>query len=271
MKTKDFIKKNLDQDRIIGRPIRLNKAKLIPNKNGIAELLFFGDLHYGHLGCDIKKAKGFLDWALKNKVYVIGMGDYIEAGLTNSIGDSVYQQELNPQKQMEYIIELFKPLADAGLLIGLHEGNHEDRILKTTSINITKIVCKMLNVPYLGYSCWSLLKVGNQNYTLYSTHGCSGSKYKHTKIKAIMDILAWIKADIVAMGHVHSIAGEPVMMQQIDLRSRTVKEDKCYAVLTGSYLKWNDTYAQNHNYPPTKLGSPKAKLNGKKRDVHFTL
>jgi hypothetical protein len=271
MKTKKFIHNNLKKDKIIGRPIRLNRAKLIPNKDNYVELLFFGDLHLGHPECDIKKAKGFLDWALKNKSYIIGMGDYIEAGLINSVGDSVYQQELNPQKQMDEVIELLRPLADAGLIIGLHEGNHEDRILKTTSINVTKLMCKFLNIPYLGYSCWNLLKVGKQNYTMYTTHGSSGSKFKHTKLKAIMDILAWIKADIVAMGHVHSIAAEPVMAQQIDLRSHMVVENKCYAVLTGSYLRWDNTYAQSKNLPITKLGSPKAKLRVDYKDVHFTL
>lgn len=271
MKIKKFIEKNLEKDKIIGRPIRINKVVLQPNRDKYVELLFFGDLHYGHPECDINKAKGFLDWALENKVYIIGMGDYIEAGLTNSVGDSVYQQKLNPQQQMDYVIELFRPLAEAGLIIGLHEGNHEDRILKTTSINITKIMCKVLKVPYLGYSCWNLVKVGKQNYTMYTTHGSSGSKFKHTKLKAVMDILAWIKADIVAMGHVHSIAAEPVMAQQIDLRSRTVIEDKCYAVLTGSYLKWDNTYAQAKNMPITKLGSPKAKLRIDYKDVHFTL
>lgn len=267
-KWSEFIENNKDK-KVTERLIRLNKATLIPSKNGMAELLFFGDLHLGYPTCEVEKAQAMLDWALENKVYVIGMGDYMESGLTTSIGDSVYQQKLNPQQQMDEVIKMFKPLAEAGLLIGLHCGNHETRILKATSIDVTKIMSSILKVPYLGYSCWTLLSVGNQHYTMYSTHGASGSKFKHTKLKAVMDLAAWISADVIAMGHVHAIVTEEIRKQHIDLRSKAVQETKCYVVETGSYMSWDNSYAQAGNYPITTIGSPKGKFSGVKKDFHF--
>lgn len=132
-------------------------------------------------------------------------------------------------------------------------------------------MAKQLNVPYLGYSCWSALKCGKQNYSMYSTHGSSGSKFKHTKLKAVMDLASYISADIIAMGHVHSVASEPIIKQYIDWRNKTVSEGKCYVCLTGSYLGWDNSYAQMKNMPITKIGSPKAKLFFKSKDVHFSL
>jgi len=264
------LKKYKGQDRIRGRPIRLNKQRLKVRKGrNHAELIFWGDVHYGYPTCDVKKARAMLDWALKHKAYVLGMGDYLEAGLKDSIGDSMYRQKLNPEKQMEDIIEWLRPLAERNLIIGLHEGNHEKRITKSTSINITKIMAKMLGVPYLGYACWSLLSVGKVRYSLYSEHGTSGSRFKHTKLKAAIDQCAWISSDILAMGHVHSKSVELVEKHYFDAKLTQVRTKKQYVVLTGSYLQWDDSYAQEKNYPPTGLGSPKAKLIATEKDVHF--
>jgi UDP-2,3-diacylglucosamine pyrophosphatase LpxH len=270
MKSQEFIDKNKGNDK--KRQIRLNKVILKPkNKKDYSEILFFGDVHYGHPQCLDDEAKRMLKYAYEKGIYVLIMGDLIEAGLRDSVGDSVYQQKLNPQKQMEEMIEWLRPLAKKGLIIGIHEGNHEYRITKATGIDITKIMARILDIPYLGYSCWHLLKIGDQNYTMYTTHGTSSSKFKHTKMKAVMDLIQWIDADIIAMGHVHSIASEPVIKQSVSLKNKIVDERKCYVVLTGSYLSWDRSYAQMKNMPITKIGSPKAKLFINKKDVHFSL
>lgn len=271
-----FIEKNIGLDRLIGRPIRLNRQKLNVKKRGqgehknYAEILFWGDIHYGYPTCNIEKARRMLDYAVEHNIYLMLMGDLLECGLKDSIGDSMYRQKLNPQQQMEDMIEILTPAAEAGLIIGMHCGNHEERITKSTSIDITKIMAKMLKVPYLGYSCWSVLSVNGKRYSLYSTHGTSGSKFKHTKLKAIMDIAAWINSDILAMGHVHSVASEVIIKQRFNPTKKAIVEEQQYVCLTGSYMEWDGSYAQAGNYPITKLGSPKAKLFSEKKDVHFS-
>lgn len=103
--------------------IRLNKVRLQPNKEGIAEILFIGDIHLGHPNCEIERAKSMLNFALKNHVYVMLMGDLLESATRDSVGDGVYHQHSNPQEQMDEMIEILRPLADAGLIIGLLQGN----------------------------------------------------------------------------------------------------------------------------------------------------
>lgn len=271
MKKDTFIQDNLGKDKIPGRPIRLNVKTLENNNPDYTEILFFGDLHLGHPQCKLDKAKEMLDWALEKKTYVLCMGDLIEAGLRDSIGDSVYFQKINPQDQMDGVIELLSPLAKAGLILGMHDGNHENRVLQRTSINITKLMTKILGVSYLGYACWNLFNVGKQRYTVYSMHGASGAKFKHTKLKAVADTAAWLEGDVIVMAHVHSVSAEPIIKQSVSLKDRIVLEKKCYIVLSGSYIGWDDSYAQNHNFPPTKIGSPKGKFRSDYHDVHFTL
>lgn len=259
------------KDSLKGKPIRLNRQRLKFNGKGYAELLFFGDLHYGHPNANIEKARRVLDYCLKNNIYVIGMGDYMEAGLKTSIGDSIYHQKLNPHEQYDIVEELFRPLAEAKLLIGLHLGNHESRIIKDTSVNLVKIICKTLDVPYLGAACWSLLYVGNQSYTLYSLHGKTGSKFIYTKLKAVVDISHNFLADIMAMGHVHDVNDAATYVQEIDKTRKTVIERKKYHILTGHYLGYDDSYAQDAGLSIGKQGSPKVKLFAQKHDIHTSL
>lgn len=260
------------KDAIVGRPIRLNRQTLkVKRGKNYAEVLFFSDLHLGHPQCRLDLAKKNLDYCLHNGIYVHCLGDAIEAGTTTSVGDSVYQQHLNPQEQMEAVIELLEPLAKAGLITGFHNGNHETRILKTTSVDPGKWMAKALGVPFLGYACWNLFRVGNQNYTLYTHHGYSGARFKHSKMKVVVDLAANFHGDVVAIGHVHDLATEKIIKQRVDLRSKTVVSEKTYLMITGSYIDYDRSYAQMLGLPPTVLGSPKAKFLSDRHDVHVSL
>jgi predicted phosphodiesterase len=270
-KIDEFKEKNEGKDRIIGRPIRLNRHRLEPNREGCAELIFVGDVHLGYPTSNIEKVQAMLSYALKTGTYVICMGDWIEAGLKDSIGDSVYRQKLNPQEQMERVLEMLEPLAKKKLILGMHEGNHEMRISKLTGIDITKVMARMLDVRYLGYSCWSLFTVDHIRYSLYSTHGTSGSIMEHTKLNSVVKLGKIVSADVVAYGHTHGLASDVITRQYYDGTKNKVVEDKQYVVLTGSYLEWDDSYAQMKNYPISKVGSPKIKLFSDKKDVHFSI
>jgi len=271
-KKKEFIEANLGKDKTIGRPIQLNKQKLNCTKGkNYAEVIFFGDLHHGHPECQFQKAKDMLDYALKHKIYIFCMGDMLEAGLSTSIGDSVYMQKLNPQEQMDEIIDLLQPLADNGLIIGYLSGNHEARITKATSIDVSKIICRQLGVPYLGYAGWTILSVEGLRYSLYATHGSGGSRFIYTKLSKVINLGSWLDSDILAMGHTHGIASEVLIKQTYNRTKNRIEEKKQYVCLTGSYIAWNKTYAEAAGYPPNKLGSPKAKLMNDKKGVHFSL
>jgi len=256
------------KDRLKGRPIRLNTQRLDINHDNYAEFIAFGDIHYGHPACDVDKVKRQADYCLKKHIYVLGMGDYIEAGLRGSVGDSVYEQVFNPQKQMDFIVDLFQPLADAGLILGLLNGNHEGRIKKETSVDIGRLISKMLRVPFLGYACWNLFYVGKQSYTIYSLHGSSGSRYVYTKLKALVDISHNFNADLLLMGHVHECADDVILVQEVDRKRKMVVEKKKALILTGSYLQYDDSYAQEKGYPMGKLGSPKIKLFSDSHHIH---
>ena len=235
-----------------------------------AEVVFWGDVHIGHPTCLVEQAKGMLDYCLKHGVPLVVMGDVIECGLTGSVGDSVYMQKLNPQAQLDEAIAWLEPLAKRNLILGIHSGNHEWRVTKATSIDVSKYMARSLKAPYLGSACWHVFFVDKQRYSLYTLHGASGSRFIYTKLKAVTDIAHYFpQADVVAMGHVHDVASVAIERQYIDNRKRTVVHRKQYCMLTGHYLGYKESYAEAHGMPPAKVGSPKVKFYANERDVHI--
>jgi hypothetical protein len=110
-------------DKLVGRPTRLNKKTLAIRKANYAELMLIGDLHYGSPQCDVPRFLAQIDYCLQKKLYVLLMGDLIELATRHSIGAGVYEQEVPGQSQVEWVIEKLTPLAKAGLIVGSHTGN----------------------------------------------------------------------------------------------------------------------------------------------------
>jgi len=254
-----------------GEKMKLNKMRLNPARGkDYAEMVFWGDVHYGSSYCDVRRATAMLDYCLKNNVYVFCMGDVIEAATRYSVGSGVYEQ-LSPNKQIEWVIETLGPLAKKGLIAGFLSGNHEDRIMKETGVDIAHIITRELKVPYLGPAGWSLFYVGDQSYTVYAIHGATGSKFAHSKLKAASDIAYHFQADVLAHAHVHDIVINSMEKQIVDKARKVVATQKCHVIVTGHYLEYYGSYAQMKGLPPGKMGSPKAKFHANKFDIHVSV
>ena len=75
-------------------------------------------------------------------------------------------------------------------------------------------------------------------------------------------------ADLVAMGHSHKLVTSSVIIQRVV--NGIVREFKKYLLITGSYLKYDQSYGQALGLPLSKLGSPKIKFFGTKRDLFIS-
>lgn len=193
--------KKMKKDKIVGRPIRLNQKRLNKAKGKpYAEVIFLGDIHYGSPQCDVKRFLKMIDYCRQNNLYVFLMGDLVEVGTRYSVGAGVYEQNMPAQSQFEEMIEWLKPLAQKNLILGLHQGNHEERVYKETGVNISKIMANEFGVPYLGDACWNRFVVDNKNYYIYSLHGRTGSRFDGTALLALERISTSFFADLVVMG-----------------------------------------------------------------------
>jgi predicted phosphodiesterase len=251
------------------RQIRLNQQVLVCKKGqDYAEVVFVGDVHLGSPQCDVPRFKKMLDYCNEHMIYIFLMGDLIEMSTRDSVGAGVYEQEYNGQSQYELMVTLLKPLADKKLILGIHNGNHEERVYKSTGVDVAKMFSRELKVRYLGDACWSKFKVGKQSYSIYSLHGRTGSRFDGTALLALERISVSFFCDLIVMGHAHKLISSSVIIQKID--NNLVKEHKKTLLISGSYLKYDGGYGQALGLPISKLGSPKVKFYATTKDIYVS-
>ena len=243
-------------------------------KKGEAQILLWGDLHLGAPTCQVELAQEMLDYCLKKHIYVIGMGDYIEMATRVSPGSSLYRQVTVPQDQIDFVIEMLRPVAKKGLLLGLHYGNHEERAFSLTGINVVKTMTRELSQERdkyscrnLGYSSFHLISVGKQKYDMFTTHGASGSRTPETKLRAVRKYGEYIDAEIIAVGHMHDLLSTSFNHYKINRTKQRVEFSKTYYIITGSFLGHEGSYAEQKAMIPGNLGSPKVRFLADKHNV----
>jgi len=249
--------------------MNLNCVNLEPKGEKIV-LSLLGDVHLGLKQCDIGLFKDYVKWVKKTEdARVLLMGDLLDSATKFSRGPQVFEDNLNPQEQYDTMVDILTPIKDK--IIGNHIGNHELGIFRDTGVDLIKMMSKDLGCPYLGYSCFSKLKVGKQNYTIYSTHGSSGAALPHTKMKRCMDLANSFNADIFCYGHVHGLDTSVEEYREIDLKNKMIKIRKKMFILTGHFIDYEGSYAEQKNYRPSKKGAPTIKLYKNRWDFHAGL
>jgi len=234
-------------------------------------LTLMGDEHIGSKFYDEEYHKEILDWCLENNSPIILMGDELECATRDSVGAGVYEQDEIIDKQIEHFYDLYRPLAEKGLILGQHMGNHEARVWKSSGVNLTKIMSRELGHKDFDIGKAHYIKVGDQGYTMYTAHGDSGARMPHTKIQAALRMSDMIDVEIYASGHVHQLSHHIRNFYDIDKRSKTIKEKQKHFIITGSYLTHWGSYAHAKNYEPSRKGSPKVKLSGLEHRIRVSL
>jgi hypothetical protein len=236
-----------------------------------------GDVHLGAIDAVehdfVAKVKEILN---RDNSYVLGMGDYTDCITKN---DPRFDMEgLAPwvekgnitECQRERIVDILRPLAKAGKIIGLGTGNHEEEIHLRHQVDMTRNICKDLQVPYAGYSCFVVLTFRrarskeSHEYKWHSWHGSGGAQTEGARLMRLMRLVNSVEARIYTMGHLHAMTTHTP--DWLVCRHGRVKSIKLLATITGSWLKAygqakdgqisNPSYAEKKGYKPNCLGCP---------------
>jgi hypothetical protein len=244
-----------------------------------AYILPIGDIHFGDHAFQKNgraKLKGNLDWVREHQEEsrIILMGDVFNiAGMTTKT--SPYEN--NPEEQDE-AQDFFAPYAD--LIIGAIRGNHEARLVNQFGYDPMKNFCKALKIPYLGISALVRIQVGKrpdsewywQSYYMYVHHTTGGGKSLGSALSRVEQLTQIVAgADVYAGGHNHQlVTGTKNVYTPTPYGP---KAHKIHFVACGSYLPYEDSYAEAGQYAPSKLGSPRIRFSGKRdhHDVHVSL
>ena len=219
-----------------------------------------------HLGAKINfsLAKQLVNCVNKQKyALLLCNGDLLEFPDKN-VGDSVYNYVKNPQSALDMLYDLLEPVKDK--IIGMHQGNHEQRIMKKNGIDITHMLAKQLGVPYLKYSAYTKIIVNGIPYIIWSTHGNSGAKKPLSKMRVIENLSYQHDADVYIMGHVHAANARKFNYGYVNSKNEACVKHK-YLVLAGHFLTYKDSYADMMNLLEEGNSYPVITLRGDKKEV----
>jgi len=140
---------------------------------------------------------------------------------------------------------------------------HEARITRATSVNVTKMMCQALSVPFLDHSSFALFTVKGYRakHDFYFTHGSSGARLPHSKIRICTDLFRAVNSRVLCMGHVHELCHITQLYREVEKATGRLVEKERSAIICGHYLGYGG-YSERFDLPPSRTGSPIINLHG---------
>lgn len=253
----------------------------IPEKVGY--VLPIGDLHFSDKAfqdLSYKKLLGYRDWVLENpNSRVVLGGDMFNVATRGSI-TSPFGQRMSVNEEMTEIVEILTPIKKQ--IAGAIEGNHEFRGIDFLDLSLTETLCGKLDIPYMGISGVINFKVGKkrsltggqwtQNYYIYFHHTLGGGNTIGgglNRVEKLGNIMEGV--DCYCGFHNHKLSMAKSIIYKPNPDSKRVDERVVSHLTCGGYLEYTNSYAEKGMLRPTKLGSPRIRLDGKKHDLHINI
>ena len=171
-----------------------------------------GDSHAGSAHFLKKELQKHID-VIKNDNHaqVILNGDLINNAIKTSVSD-IYEEKLNPEEAIDMLVDLFNPIKHK--IIGVVNGNHENRTSKITGINILKNMCYRLGIMDYYHPIANIIFLsfgenrGRENvrntFSIYHTHGSGGGRTVGSKTNNVHRLAQVIHADVYIHSHTHT-------------------------------------------------------------------
>lgn len=280
-KTVDDIRKQY-LDATAGPEMAYEYNWYLPNDLKHATLITVSDIHYGHKAVDYGRWLKLRDWIHDNPhVRWIFLGDMFDQAVTTSPGKSMMEQELSYDEAVTLALDDITVIA--GQCVGLHCGNHDERIAKALKIdhNPVRDIARQLDIPYLGYESYVryVIKTYNpkaksrryttqQEYIGYHHHGVGSGQTWGSFFNAMERLEKSNAADFIVMGHRHQKAAVQKTRRRV-ARDNRIEVTDVPLVGAGCFLKHESrSYAAEKGYAPSVLGAATIHMYVDKHSVH---
>jgi hypothetical protein len=261
------------------------------------KVVAMGCIHHGAAGCDERLADFWYNYILKTPdTYVILGGDLVDSihekdkrYLDEEVATWCFGKKWGGtviDRQYNYALAKWRPLAEAGKILWIHAGNHEWKLKTTASRDLTLDWSRALSeyarakghdpVPYAGLSALSNLIVdsgdarkknhGSFLVKFFTTHGGGGAQSTGSVINKADSMLNSYKVDVALMWHLHRKQHvEQPLLGITDSGKRTVASR--IAAVCGTFLDGNiegvTGYGELKQYRPSSLGPQVIHLKSK--------
>jgi len=178
-------------------------------KERYIKVVISADWHGGSICTDYKQLKYYLEFILKNKLYMITVGDLIDNFRRFRSLQAVFQQCLTPNEQATFLAGVIREFAKHKLWLAACWGNHD--VAFDESIYGKSPVKEMLNKNFMYFNGKGLLylHVNDQVYKIGMSHFFAGSSIynpTHSQIRAMREHFANVSPDVIVAGHKHQYA-----------------------------------------------------------------
>ena len=236
-------------------------------------ILPIADVHIGDKLANLKLLKEAL-LRIKNEpnTYTIINGDLCNMALKNSKSD-VYGDMMSPMEQVLMVTDLLEDIKDKILV--LSTGNHEDRTLKETSIDVTRLIARELGIEdrYADGWWYLYLTFGQDNhkrlihYAITGLHGYGGGRKSGAKINRLEDMSQTVIADLYLMSHTHKPISTKGCIYIPYYQNKTLTKQEMYYLMTNSFLESDGGYAEKLGFAPSNTSLTEARLDGHKKKI----
>jgi len=212
-----------------------------------------GDIHRGDHRCDYDSFYKTVDYIREHdNVYWLSTGDMLNVALQNSKSD-VYSSQ-NVQNELKSLEMELEDISDKCL--GLVSSNHHKRFERAVGMDLDDLVSKRLGIPYLGKVGLINITCGRCSYFVGLHHGVGGGRTEGAKAngaKRLDEVLPG--CDCYMLGHTHAFRHFVLTHNYIDRKRNNLVGILSHYVVTGHYLQWEGSYAQDAMLPPRPIGS----------------
>lgn len=236
------------------------------------------DLHIGDTHCEFKRILDELEYIKKTpNAYCILDGDLMNTAIKNSVSDC-YSESISPMEQIKHCVSIFEPIKDK--ILAVCGGNHEARVYRETSLDMTELFCSQLGIVdrYSSSTALVYIRFGKDIkhnrkmcYTLYMTHGNGGGRKEGGKINRLADLANIVDADIYVMAHTHSPAAFRNTFYRADPRNSDVTNCEHLFVNTASWLEYSGSYGDTMGFKPTSNINPVIILDGAQKSARAVI
>lgn len=230
------------------------------------------DVHLGSKHCNVPYFKSFVEYILNvPHCYTILNGDLAETATKTSVGRGHFEEDMNLPDQLKTLKEILKPLAEAGKILGMGPGNHEERVANMIGINPMEMLAEKLEVPYFGYQGFFYFKLGDIVYSMVVHHGAGGGGTIGSKANAAEKMnKVCANADVYFSGHTHAKMYHPDKIYVFDNEGNLVSKIRHY-VVGGSFVEYWDAYPEMKALPPSITGLTRIEFRPEAKDVRVTV
>lgn len=267
---------------------------VLPAEFTAVYIIPLSDLQVGDPGFYEDLFIGYRNWILERpNAFVVLPGDTFEQQVRGNKASDYWEMHLPPAQAKRKVKSLFKPLADAGRILGAVDGNHEYRAYLATGHSPNQDMLGELGLPVEGRESIFdqdaiVIRIAfgedrsshraNFIYKIYLSHGWGGARKTGAHVNKTEEMASVVtNADVYILGHEHTLYDSRWDCAYIPDSSQATecKQVRQVFVGGGTFCRYTKFQKRIQRRLPN-LGAPRIRLEGISghrgyKDIHVSI